>query len=323
MAGARRRAGPARGRADAPRRSATAAEADVVDAVHRARHRVQGGAGQAHARPALHARSVCRHDRDAIVGAGVDRVDGPLKVRRQPRPTPPTSPTRHAHAALVRSTIAAGRIVAIDDSAAVAAPGVLDGHHARERPEARARPRCGCSGPAAAAAAAGRPHPPPRAVRRHRRRRDAPKQAAAAARLVEVDYEPATRRCSTSTTRAASRRRTPGIPTRSAATSTPGSPRPTSSSRRRTPPRRTPTTRWACSPPSPPGTATPSRSTTPRSGPRTSQATLAGDVRDPAGARSGSSRRTSAAVRRRPAVWPHVILTALAARASGARSSSS
>jgi xanthine dehydrogenase YagR molybdenum-binding subunit len=60
-----------------------------------------------------------------IVGAGVDRVDAPLKVRgAAPYPNDVSYPDL-AHAALVRSTIAAGRIVTIDDAAARAAPGVL------------------------------------------------------------------------------------------------------------------------------------------------------------------------------------------------------
>ena len=59
------------------------------------------------------------------IGPGVDRVDGPLKVRgAAPYPTDVTYPDQ-AHAALVRSTIATGRVVVIDDSAARAAPGVL------------------------------------------------------------------------------------------------------------------------------------------------------------------------------------------------------
>ena len=61
----------------------------------------------------------------ARIGAGVDRVDGPLKVRgAAPYASDDTYPDI-AHAALVRSTIAAGRVVAIDDEAARAAPGVL------------------------------------------------------------------------------------------------------------------------------------------------------------------------------------------------------
>jgi CO/xanthine dehydrogenase Mo-binding subunit len=55
----------------------------------------------------------------------VDRVDGPLKVTGA-APYPSDFDFPHlAHAALVRSTIAAGRIRAMDTVAAAAVPGVL------------------------------------------------------------------------------------------------------------------------------------------------------------------------------------------------------
>jgi CO/xanthine dehydrogenase Mo-binding subunit len=61
----------------------------------------------------------------SLVGAGVDRVDGPLKVTgAAPYPSDFDFPNI-AHAVLVRSTIAAGRIRGIDTSAAQAVPGVL------------------------------------------------------------------------------------------------------------------------------------------------------------------------------------------------------
>ncbi|MFF3787193.1 xanthine dehydrogenase family protein molybdopterin-binding subunit [Streptomyces sp. NPDC001933] len=60
-----------------------------------------------------------------VVGAGLDRIDAPLKVTGSAHyPNDFTVPGM-AHAALVRSTIAAGRIRAIDLSEAEAAPGVL------------------------------------------------------------------------------------------------------------------------------------------------------------------------------------------------------
>ena len=60
-----------------------------------------------------------------IVGAGVDRVDGPLKVTgAAPYPSDFSFPGL-AHAALVQSTIAAGTISRIDTEDAEASPGVL------------------------------------------------------------------------------------------------------------------------------------------------------------------------------------------------------
>jgi xanthine dehydrogenase YagR molybdenum-binding subunit len=61
----------------------------------------------------------------SILGAPMDRVDGPLKVRgAAPYPSDVTYP-RQAHAALAQSTIAAGAIRWIDAALAAAAPGVL------------------------------------------------------------------------------------------------------------------------------------------------------------------------------------------------------
>ncbi len=60
-----------------------------------------------------------------VLGPGVDRVDGPAKVRGVAAyPTDVTYPDL-AHAALVRSAIASGRVIAIDDADARAAAGVL------------------------------------------------------------------------------------------------------------------------------------------------------------------------------------------------------
>src|ERR1700752_3469316 len=60
-----------------------------------------------------------------LIGPGVDRVDGPLKVTGSaPYPADFGFPEM-AHAALVRATVAAGRIRGIESAAAEAAPGVL------------------------------------------------------------------------------------------------------------------------------------------------------------------------------------------------------
>lgn len=60
-----------------------------------------------------------------IVGAGLDRVDAPLKVTGAAQYPNDFSFPGMAHAALVGSTIAAGRIRGIDVTEALAAPGVL------------------------------------------------------------------------------------------------------------------------------------------------------------------------------------------------------
>jgi len=60
-----------------------------------------------------------------LIGPGVDRVDGPLKVTgAAPYPGDFSYPNM-THAVLVRSTVAAGRIRRIETAAAEAAPGVL------------------------------------------------------------------------------------------------------------------------------------------------------------------------------------------------------
>ncbi|MCK9686202.1 xanthine dehydrogenase family protein molybdopterin-binding subunit [Scleromatobacter humisilvae] len=59
------------------------------------------------------------------VGAPLDRVDGPLKVCGQAHYTGDLAPPRMAHAVLVTSTIASGRIARIDAAAAERAPGVV------------------------------------------------------------------------------------------------------------------------------------------------------------------------------------------------------
>ncbi|WP_229702949.1 xanthine dehydrogenase family protein molybdopterin-binding subunit, partial [Streptomyces albiflavescens] len=60
-----------------------------------------------------------------IVGAGIDRVDAPLKVTGSAQYPNDFFVPGMVHAALVGSTIAAGRIVGIDTSRAEEAPGVL------------------------------------------------------------------------------------------------------------------------------------------------------------------------------------------------------
>ena len=60
-----------------------------------------------------------------LVGAGVDRVDGPLKVTGAAPYPNDFSFENLAHAVLVRATIAAGWIRGIETAAAEAAPGVL------------------------------------------------------------------------------------------------------------------------------------------------------------------------------------------------------
>ena len=59
------------------------------------------------------------------IGAPLDRVDGPLKVCGQAHYTGDLSVPRMAHAVLVTSTIASGRIARIDAAAAERAPGVV------------------------------------------------------------------------------------------------------------------------------------------------------------------------------------------------------
>jgi len=61
----------------------------------------------------------------ALVRPGLDRVDGRLKVTGAARYPSDFSLPEMAHAALVRSTIAADTIARLDTARAVAAPGVL------------------------------------------------------------------------------------------------------------------------------------------------------------------------------------------------------
>lgn len=60
-----------------------------------------------------------------FIGTGLSRVDGPRKVSGQAPYSSDFSAPGQAHAALVQSTVAAGRITAIDSAAAESAPGVV------------------------------------------------------------------------------------------------------------------------------------------------------------------------------------------------------
>jgi CO/xanthine dehydrogenase Mo-binding subunit len=127
--------------------------------------------------------------RETIIGAPVDRVDGPLKVTgAAPYPSDFTYPGL-THAVLVQSTIAAGTITGIEAAAAEAAPGVLAVITHQNAP-ALAEALPGPLGP-----------PPPFPLRDNRIAHhgqhvavvvaNTREQARAAARLVEIDYEEA------------------------------------------------------------------------------------------------------------------------------------
>jgi xanthine dehydrogenase YagR molybdenum-binding subunit len=62
---------------------------------------------------------------DKAVGKPLDRVDGRLKVTGQARYAAEAKVANLAHAVLVQSTVAAGKVTAIDTAEAEAAPGVL------------------------------------------------------------------------------------------------------------------------------------------------------------------------------------------------------
>ena len=123
-----------------------------------------------------------------LVGAAMDRVDGPAKVTGAARYPADFGYADLAHAVIVQSTIAAGRIAAIGTAAAEAAPGVLAVITHRNAPRLVRAPGGLGIGP-----------PPPLQDDRivHHGQHIAvvvartPQGAAAAARLIEVDYEPA------------------------------------------------------------------------------------------------------------------------------------
>src|SRR6185437_10585288 len=86
--------------------------------VHRFRHRVQGRARPAHGHPdpahRIGGPVMTTAAREKVIGAPVDRVDGPLKVTgAAPYPSDFTFPGL-THAVLVQSTIATGTIEGID-----------------------------------------------------------------------------------------------------------------------------------------------------------------------------------------------------------------
>ena len=74
------------------------------------------------------------------IGRPVNRVDGRQKVTGAAPYAAEFPPPRLAHAALVRSTIASGRIASIDTSAAERAPGVLTVITHRNAPRLAYRP---------------------------------------------------------------------------------------------------------------------------------------------------------------------------------------
>ncbi|MFF9156860.1 xanthine dehydrogenase family protein molybdopterin-binding subunit [Streptomyces sp. NPDC014846] len=124
-----------------------------------------------------------------LVGTGVNRVDGPRKVTgTAPYPMDFSVPGQ-AYGALVQSTVAAGRIVRMHTDAAEGAPGVLSVLTHENRPEVGA-------GPTTALGAS-----PPSPLRNDRIVHhgqhiafvvaETPEQAVAAARLVHADYDAA------------------------------------------------------------------------------------------------------------------------------------
>jgi CO/xanthine dehydrogenase Mo-binding subunit len=126
---------------------------------------------------------------EPLVGAGVDRVDGPRKVTGAAPYPNDFSYANLAHAVLVRATVPAGWIRDIDSVAAEAAPGVLAVITHRNAPKLGRGPDTPL----------WRQPPPPLQDDRvlHYGQYVAvvvattAEQATAAARLVEVDYEPA------------------------------------------------------------------------------------------------------------------------------------
>ena len=124
-----------------------------------------------------------------LVGAGVNRVDGARKVAGDAPYTSDFDAPGEAHATLVQSTIAAGRIAAIDTSAAEAAPGVLTVYTHLNMPQLPRGPMT-VLGPS--------PQPPMQGDRivHHGQHvalvvAETREQAVAAARLVHVGYAPA------------------------------------------------------------------------------------------------------------------------------------
>ncbi|MFJ1652848.1 xanthine dehydrogenase family protein molybdopterin-binding subunit [Streptomyces sp. NPDC088337] len=122
-----------------------------------------------------------------LVGAGINRVDGPRKVTgTAPYPMDFSVPGQ-AYGAVVQSTVAAGRIVRMHTGAAEQSPGVLSVLTHENAPEVATGP----------ATVLGEPTPSPLRSDRilHHGQHiafvvaETPEQAAAAARLVRADYE--------------------------------------------------------------------------------------------------------------------------------------
>src|SRR5262249_50263312 len=103
-----------------------------------ARQRLQGRAGAAHR--ARHAGGRGRAAMSAVIGQPRDRVDGRLKVTGGARYAAEFATPNLAHGVLVQSTIANGRIRAIETAAAEAAPGVLSVLTHRNAPRLQAVP---------------------------------------------------------------------------------------------------------------------------------------------------------------------------------------
>jgi xanthine dehydrogenase YagR molybdenum-binding subunit len=124
-----------------------------------------------------------------LVGPGIDRVDGPLKVTGSAPYPGDFGFADMAHAVLVRATVAAGRIRRIEVAAAEAAPGVLAVITHRNAPHVGRGPDTPL----------WRQPPPPLQDDRilHYGQyigvvvAETAEQAASAARLIETDYEPA------------------------------------------------------------------------------------------------------------------------------------
>jgi CO/xanthine dehydrogenase Mo-binding subunit len=127
-------------------------------------------------------------DTATLVGPGVDRVDGPRKVTGAARYPSDFDLPNLAHAALVRSTIAAGTIRSIATAAAEAAPGVLAVLTHKNAPTLHRGKRNLMTPP---------PDPPLQTDKIDHYGQyvavvvaETPQQASAAARLVQVDYAP-------------------------------------------------------------------------------------------------------------------------------------
>jgi CO/xanthine dehydrogenase Mo-binding subunit len=128
-------------------------------------------------------------DTAALVGASVDRVDGPAKVTGSARYPADFGYADLAHAVIVQSAIAAGQIRTIGTAAAEAAPGVLAVITHRNAPRLARAPGGLGIGP-----------PPPLQDDRivHHGQHIAvvvartPEEATTAARLIDVGYEPTT-----------------------------------------------------------------------------------------------------------------------------------